>query len=37
VQTIGAPSDLKIPIGGYFILCATSGTPTITATEQSAG
>lgn len=37
-QTSGAPMDVKLPIGGYFILCATAGTFTInTAVEQSAG
>lgn len=36
-QTSGSPFDIKLPIGGYFILCATSGTFTISAVEQSAG
>lgn len=33
----GSPFDIKIPTGGYFILCPTAGTFTITAVEQSAG
>lgn len=36
-QTSGSPFDVKLPIGGYFILCATSGTFTLSAVEQSAG
>lgn len=36
-QTSGSPFDIKIPTGGYFILCATAGTFTISAVEQSAG
>ena len=35
-QTSGSPFDIKIPAGGYFILCATAGTFTINAVEQSA-
>lgn len=31
------PFDLKLPIGGYFILCPTAGTFTIAAVEQTAG
>ena len=36
-QTSGSPMDVKVPIGGYFILCPTAGTFTISATEQTAG
>lgn len=36
-QTSGSPFDIKVPAGGYFILCATAGTFTISAVEQSAG
>lgn len=37
-QIVGAPGDIKLPIGGYFILCVTSGTFTInTAVDQAAG
>lgn len=36
-QTSGSPFDVKLPIGGYFVLCATAGTFTLTAVEQSAG
>jgi len=38
-QIIGAPGSINVPIGGYFILCQTSGTgATITtAVDQSAG
>lgn len=37
-QTSGSPMEVKLPIGGYFILCPTAGTFTITtAVEQSAG
>ncbi len=36
-QTSGSPLDVKLPIGGYFILCPTAGTFTISAVEQSAG
>lgn len=36
-QTSGSPFDIKVPIGGYFALCATAGTFTVSATEQSAG
>lgn len=35
-QTSGSPFDLKIPIGGYFAICPTAGTFTISAVEQSA-
>lgn len=31
------PLDIKLPIGGYFILCPTAGTFTISAVEQAAG
>lgn len=31
------PFDIKLPIGGYFVLCPTAGTFTISAVEQSAG
>lgn len=34
----GSPIDIKLPIGGYFVLCATSGTFTInSAVDQSTG
>lgn len=34
----GSPMDIKLPIGGYFILCSISGTFTInSAVDQSAG
>lgn len=36
-QTSGSPFDVKIPTGGYFILCPTAGTFTINAVEQTAG
>lgn len=37
-QIIGAPGGINLPIGGYFILCATSGTFTFpNAVDQSAG
>jgi hypothetical protein len=37
-QIMGAPGDIKVPIGGYFVLCPTSGTFTINnAIDQSAG
>lgn len=37
-QIVGAPGGIKLPIGAYFILCATSGTFTINAAvDQSAG
>lgn len=36
-QTSGSPLTVHLPIGGYFILCATSGTFTISAVDQSAG
>lgn len=37
-QIVGAPGDVKLPIGAYFILCPTAGTFTInTAVDQSAG
>lgn len=35
-QTSGSPFDIKIPTGGYFILCPVAGTFTINAVEQSA-
>jgi len=31
------PFDIKLPIGGYFILCPSAGTFTISAVDQSAG
>lgn len=31
------PLDIKLPIGGYLILCPTAGTFTIAAVEQTAG
>lgn len=31
------PVDVKLPIGGYFIVCPSAGTFTLTAVEQSAG
>ena len=31
------PFDIKLPIGGYFVLCPTAGTFTISAVDQSAG
>lgn len=31
------PLDIKLPTGGYFILCPTAGTFTIAAVEQTAG
>ena len=31
------PIDVKLPIGGYFILCSQAGTFTISAVEQTAG
>lgn len=37
-QIIGGPGDIKLPIGGWFILCPTAGTFTInSAVDQSAG
>jgi hypothetical protein len=37
-QTSGTPWNIKLPIGGSFILCATAGTFTISnAVDQSAG
>lgn len=36
-QTSGSPFDVKLPIGGYFILCPVAGTFTIAASEQTAG
>jgi hypothetical protein len=37
-QTVGSPGDIKVGIGRYFILCATSGTFTFAAAvDQSAG
>lgn len=38
-QIIGAPAGINIPIGGYFILCQTSGTgaTVVSAVDQSAG
>lgn len=33
----GFPVDVKLPIGGYFIVCPTAGTFTLSAVEQSAG
>lgn len=38
-QIIGAPASINIPIGGYFILCQTSGTgaTVVSAVDQSAG
>jgi hypothetical protein len=36
-QTSGSPFDVKLPIGGYFILCANAGAFTVSAVEQSAG
>lgn len=35
--TSGSPFDVKLPIGGYFILCSTAGTFTLSAVEQVAG
>lgn len=31
------PVDVKLPIGGYFIVCPSAGTFTLSATEQIAG
>lgn len=31
------PFDIKLPIGGYFILCSQAGSFTISAVEQNAG
>ncbi len=37
-QIVGSPGDIKVPIGGYFILCPVSGTFTINNTvDQTAG
>lgn len=36
-NTSGTPGDIKLPIGRYFILCATSGTFSISAVDQTAG
>jgi hypothetical protein len=37
-QTSGSPWDIKVPIGGSFILCVTAGTFTISnAVDQTAG
>lgn len=36
-QTSGSPLAVKVPIGGYFILCPVAGTFTIAAVEQSVG
>lgn len=37
-NTSGSPIDVKLPTGGYFILCATAGTfGTVAAVDQSAG
>lgn len=36
-QLVGSPYSLNLPISGRFILCATSGTWTIQAAEQSVG
>jgi hypothetical protein len=36
-QIVGAPGDIKLPIGWYFILCPVSGTFTISAVDQTAG
>ena len=31
------PIDVKLPIGGFFVVCPSAGTFTLSATEQSAG
>lgn len=36
-QGNGFPIDVKLPAGGYFIICPSAGTFTISAVEQSAG
>lgn len=36
-QSSGSPFDVKLPIGGYMILCPSAGTFTIAAVEQTAG
>lgn len=36
-QSSGAAMDIKIPIGGYFIVCPTAGSFTLSAVEQSMG
>lgn len=36
-QIVGAPGDVKLPIGWYFILCPVSGTFTVSAVDQTAG
>jgi len=36
-QTSINPVPINLPSGGYFIICSTAGTFTITAVEQSAG
>lgn len=36
-QTVGAPYGINLPAGASMILCAVSGTFTISAAEQSAG
>lgn len=33
----GSPFDIKLPTGAYFIICATAGTFTLGAVDQSAG
>lgn len=36
-QTSGAPMDIKIPVAGYFIVCPTAGTFTLSTVEQTMG
>lgn len=36
-QTSGGPMDIKLPIGGYFIVCPTAGTFTLSVIEQTMG
>lgn len=36
-QTSGSPLQVRVPIGGYFILCPVAGTFTLTSVEQSVG
>lgn len=36
-QGNGFPVDVKLPAGGYFIVCPSAGTFTISAVEQTAG
>lgn len=36
-QNSGAAMDVKLPIGGQFIICPTAGTFTVAVVEQSAG